>query len=216
MKKRSVISLLLAAMMALGMLLTGCGAQFDASAYVQALLDNSYKNDPSGIVEQEMGTEEEANALYEEGLDTEMESLTSGITISDELKAEYRAVFADMFAKAKYTVGESEKLEDGSYEVTVKYETMKIFEPAMTTYEESLAQLQEEWSVNVPSDEEMYEQIYGLLKDCISEELPNAEYGAEESMIVRVEIVDNMYSPNQEDLLNLELALFDMDAMNNL
>lgn len=215
MKKMRIVSILLVAVMALGML-TGCGTKFDASAYVKALLDNSYKNDPTGIVEQKMGTEEEANALYEEGLDTEMNSLTSGITISDELKAEYRSVFAEMFAKAKYTVGEAEKQEDGSYEVTVKYQTMKVFEPAMTAYMEGLTDLQNQWSEEVPSDDEMYEAIYTLLKDCIKDELPDAEYEEEASMTVRVEISNNTYSPNQEDLLNLELSLFDMDAMNNL
>ncbi len=215
MKKLRIVSILLVAVMILGML-TGCGTRFDASAYVKALLDNSYKNDPTGIVEQNMGTEEEANALYEQGLDTEMDSLTSGITISDELKAEYRSVFADMFAQAKYTVGEATEQDDGSYEVTVNYQTMKVFEPAMAAYTEGLTDLQDQWSAEVPSDDEMYEAIYTLLKDCIKDALPDAEYDEEESMIVHVEISDNTYSPNQEDLLNLELSLFDMDAMNNL
>ena len=38
---------------------TAC-AKFDASAYVKAILDNSYYNDATGILEQEVGTAEEA------------------------------------------------------------------------------------------------------------------------------------------------------------
>ena len=60
-------------------------AKFDASAYVKAILDNSYYNDPSGIVAQGIGTEEEASAIYEEGIDAQMDAMLTEVTISNEL-----------------------------------------------------------------------------------------------------------------------------------
>ena len=45
-------------------LLGGCGQQFDAAAYVKALLDNSYKNDSKAFVEQKLGTAEEAVEIH--------------------------------------------------------------------------------------------------------------------------------------------------------
>ena len=45
--------------------LTGC-ASFDASAYLKAILDNSYKNDSTAFVEQKVGTKEEAAELYQQ------------------------------------------------------------------------------------------------------------------------------------------------------
>ena len=61
--------------------LTGC-ASFDASAYLKAILDNSYKNDSTAFVEQKVGTKEEAAELYQQGIDANMNQLT-GYTMDD-------------------------------------------------------------------------------------------------------------------------------------
>ena len=55
MKKMRKIVILLAAVMA-AVLLGGCG-NFDASGYIKALLDNSYKNDSTAFVEEKVGTD---------------------------------------------------------------------------------------------------------------------------------------------------------------
>ena len=84
MKKMKKMSILLAAVVAATMLV-GCGS-FDASGYMKALLDNSYKNDSTAFVDQKVGTAEQAKELYDLGIETELNSLISGVTISDELK----------------------------------------------------------------------------------------------------------------------------------
>ena len=90
MKKLRKISLLLVAMLAVTML-GGCGS-FDASGYIKALLDNSYKNDSTAFVEQKVGTEEQAKELYDQGIETELNSLIAGVNISDDLKNEFTTV----------------------------------------------------------------------------------------------------------------------------
>ncbi len=217
MNRMKRIAVLLTAVLVTG-LFAGCGRSFDASAYIKALMDNSYKNDSTGIVEQKIGTEEQAKELYEEGLDAEMQQLVANAVMSDELQTEYRNVFADMFKKANYTVGKSEK-NDKTYTVTVTYKQLKVFGPAFTSFQEKQTTLMEEWAsmgASAPSQDEMFEAIYTALKDCMKEALEAPEYAEEATATVRVELVDKQYTPNTEDLYGLESLLFDIDAIENL
>ena len=60
---------------------------FDASAYLKAVLDNSYKNDSTGFVELEVGTAEESAEVYQEGLTEIVDSYLYGLDATDEQKA---------------------------------------------------------------------------------------------------------------------------------
>ena len=105
MKKLKKIALLLVGVLMVGML-AGCGQKFDAQAYVKALLDASYKNDSAAFVSTKVGTAEEAAALYEEGIDSELDALLStfdtfDIDVSDESKAEFRQIVKDLLSKVK-------------------------------------------------------------------------------------------------------------------
>lgn len=220
MNRMKRIAVLLAAVLVTG-LFAGCGSSFDASAYIKALMDNSYKNDSTGIVKQKIGTKEEAEALYESGLDAELEQLVEAANMSEELQGEYRAVFADMFKKADYTVGEAEKQEDNSYVVTVSYRQMKIFEPAFASYQEKLNTLSEEWlnmsEDEAPTEDEMYETVFTILKDCMKEALEDPDYADEASTTVHVELnSDNEYEPNEDELYGLESLLFDIDVIQGM
>ena len=215
MKRLKTVAVMPMAVLALG-LFGGCGISFDASAYIKALLDNSYKNDSAEFVAQKVGSAEEASTLYEQGIESELTALLAGNTVSDELKDEYRQVLKDIFKAVKYTVGDAEKQDDGSYIVTVNYEQMQIFGAAMDSYMTKVEDMTNEWTQaeELPSDEEMYEQIYATLKDCLKDALSNATYADEASATIRVEIVDNAYTPNDDDIANLESVMFDLDAVN--
>lgn len=143
-------------------LLGGCGKKFDAVAYTKAILDNSYKNDPTDFLFMELGTAEEAADLYEQGLDTEVDAMLAAAgNVSDAQAQEFRQVFADILAGAKYTVDEAEKQDDGSFVVTVTYEQMQVFTPAMEQYMDDIndwvAEIQA--TGNIPSDDEMMERM---------------------------------------------------------
>ena len=88
MRKMKKVMVLLAAVLVAAML-GGCGGSFDASQYVKALLDNSYKGDSEAFVKEKVGTKEEAEKLYIEGIDTEMASITDQTQVSEELEAEF-------------------------------------------------------------------------------------------------------------------------------
>lgn len=215
MKKMRKIVVLLAVMMA-ATVIGGCGKSFDAGAYIKALLDNSYKNDSTAFVEQKVGTKEQAEELYNQGIDTELSSITASAQLSDSLKEEFRNVLEDVFKSVKYTVGEAVKDGD-SYTVEVKYQKMKIFAPAMESYAESYGAYYDELTEKaengeeVPSDEELNEQNYTFLKDAIKDALANATYDDEASTTVHVNLVNNVWTPDETDIGNLEKLLFDID-----
>lgn len=214
MKKLSAV---LACALTVG-LLGGCGNSFDAAAYTKALLDNSYKNDSKQFVEMKIGTAEEAEEIYNQGLDAEMAEIGaySG-DISDEKMEEFRSVFASVLAGADYTVGDAEKQSDGSFIVTITYQQMNIYGPAMTSYiqviSDKAVEVQEAYAngEEVPSDAEMSEFVVMALKDSIAETMNSVTYDDPETTTIRIELNDNVYSPNESDVAKLTSLLFDID-----
>ncbi len=211
------IALVLSCIMMMG-LLGGCGEKFDASAYLKALLDNSYKNDSTAIVEMEIATAEEAAALYEEGLQAELDVMLTTAGITEEQIPGIRDIMADMLAGAKYTVGEAVEQEDGSFVVTVTYETMNVFGPTTEKYLADVETVVTEWTEamlageEAASEEEMTAKVYEMFGTTLQEVLANPTYAEPKETTVRIEMVDNMYQPNEDDLYNLEYLLYDSDA----
>ncbi len=217
MKKVRKIMMLLAAML-VASVLVGCGS-FDASGYIKALLDNSYKNDSAAFVEQKVGTKEQAENLYKQGIETALKSLTSQASLSDELQKEFEEVVKDVYKNVKYTVGESTKNDDGSYNVEVKYQKMNVFAPAMENYNTAYQAYLEEMTKKAeeggetPSEDEINEAVFAMLKDAIKESIGNAEFSDEETTSIQVQLVNKVYTPKEDDVYNLERALFDIDAV---
>jgi len=194
-------------------LLTACGAKLDMQAYLQAMLDLSYKGDSTDYVNMELGTAEEADEVFKRGIDTEMSLFKEKLDIPETLDADFRNLFTEIYGKAKYVVGEAAEQSDGSYEVEITYERMKVFEPALTVYYEKIAELPEQWAAleENPSQEEMHEDMMEVLRDALRESIENVTYEEPETLTVRVELIENVYMPNKQDVEALEKALFDSD-----
>lgn len=199
-------------------LLAACGQKFDAAGYTKALLDNSYKNDSAAFVEMGIGTEEEAAESYEQTLNAEMEGMLASVDLTEEQMEEYRDLFAQILAGTKYTVGEAEEQEDGSFIVTISYEQMNIFVPTMTDYFARLTEVTNEWmtSETVPTEEEMYAVVLDYLKESFEAALENVTYDEPAETTMRIELVDDVYTPNEDDVMNLEMVLFDIEDMMNI
>ncbi len=195
--------------------LSGCGTTFDASGYLNALLDNSYKNDSTAFVQMKIGSAEEATVLYEQGLDAEVAAmgLSSDRGITEEEIATSREVFAKMLAGVRYTVGDAVLQENNDYLVTVTYEQMNIYAPTMELYLKKLTELNTEWEANPPTEAEQAKEILMTAITCMDEALALVTYDEPATTTVRVALKNNVYYPNEEDLLNLEMILFDTDAM---
>lgn len=207
MKRKKIATLALVFTMALGML-AGCGNSFDASKYLQAQLDNSYKNDSTLMVEQKIDTKENGEKVYEQVLDNQVDGFFTGVDISDDLKARYRDIFADMLAKANYTVGESKKQSDGSYSVTVEYKKMKIFAPVMEEMNEKAN------DISTDDMSQYMEDFFTLMADIMEEKLQSGvEYEDAQNMDVKIEIVNKTYTLNETDINSLTNGLFDSEAI---
>lgn len=194
-------------------MLAACGKKLDAQDYLQAMLDLSYKGDSTGYVEMELGTTEEAAALFERGIDSEMSFFKEKLNMSEELEADFRSLFKEIYGKANYTVGDAKEQEDGSYVVEITYERLKVFEPALISYNERIASLPETWAAmeTTPTQEEMLEDMTEILRDALRESIESAAYGEQKTTTIRIELIDNVYTPNSQDVISLEKALFDSD-----
>ena len=207
MKKLSIML----ACLALAGMLGGCGTSFDAAGYTKAILDNSYRNDSSDFVKMRIGTSVEASELYEEGLRAQVNALLASVDATQEQEEQYRELVADILAEAKYTVGEAVKQDDNSYLVEVSCERMNIFTKATEDYLERYEMKYAEWMAeeDTPTEAEITDWYIVTLKDCLAASLATAAYDEPETITIRIEPINKLYTPNKEDLANLGSALFD-------
>ena len=194
-------------------LLTACGTKLDMQAYLQAMLDLSYKGDSINYVNLKLGTEEEAALVFERGIDSEMSSFQEKLMLSQALEEDFRNLFKEIYGKANYTVGEAVRESDGSYTVEITYERMKVFEPMFEIYNEKIAALPQQWAAldETPSQEEMRENMNEALRDALRESIEHVEYEEPQTLTIRIALVDNRYTPDSQDVEALEKALFDSD-----
>ena len=60
----------------------------------------------------------------------------------------------------------------------------------------------------------MNEQIVIMLRDAFKDTLANVAYEDEQSVTVRVELKNNVWTPNEDDIKKLQESLFDTEAAN--
>ena len=208
MKKKRIAGVVLAAVTALS--ITACGgfSAEDASAYVKSALDAEYKADFDEYIKQTDSTQEEAEAMYQEGLDT----ITAGfgldsLGISDELAEQYRDVAADLLALAKYEVKDAAEEGDG-YAVEVSYEPYV----GMQNLDQDLNAALEEITASISdiqSEEELNEMVYQKVLEILQQKVAEPEYGEEETYTIHVtKGSDNVYTITQDDLVGLDYAMF--------
>lgn len=178
-KKRKMITLLLVFALVLG-LFGGCAGlpEFDASKYLESQLNVCFKNDSAKSEELGIHTKEEAEADYENMLTQVVDSVFTGVKVSDKLKQRYREIFADLLSKVDYTVKDNQKLNDNSYIVTVEYKQMKVFKPTIKKMRKKLNK------VSTTNMDLYYESFFTLMADSIEKVLSKEiKYGIEEVMV---------------------------------
>lgn len=215
--KMKKLSIMLVCVMLIG-LLGGCGSSFDAAGYISAILDNSYRNDSSKFVSMKIGTAEEAAETYETTLANEVDSLiqlSDATNPTDEQYEQLKSIVEDIYGKAKYTVGEAEKQDDGSFAVTVTCEQIQVFGPAMEAYIAGLEEKANEYVAagEMPSDDELNTLMLETYISSFSDAAANVTYADPATVTVRVELKDNLWQPNENDVLSLETSLFDIEAL---
>lgn len=202
--------LVLAFAMALG-IFTGCGMKpEDAKAYVQATLDAGYKEDFSEYAKITESTEEEAQKLFNDNIDTVINSLgLSQIGVSEEMTEKYRKILKETFSKAKYTVGDVKETDDG-FEVKVSTEPMQMFVDLEDTLIEELEKQVKDSKENL--DETAISQLtVDILYDILTQRLNEVTYGDSQEVTVHVtKNSDGVWNITESDLQAVDSALFSL------
>ncbi|MDO4735804.1 MAG: hypothetical protein Q4B21_02180, partial [Bacteroidia bacterium] len=104
--------------------------KFDASGYVQAVLNQRFYGDVEAAVTfVEDKTEEELVEQYEAEILSFVESnITAGVEMDDELKAQYVETCKQIFGEMKYSVKEAERINRNEYHVPVEYNSVDVFQ----------------------------------------------------------------------------------------
>ena len=191
-------------------------SRFDASDYVRAVLDASYKNETDLYVEITGIPEEEAAGIFDENLDLTMEGFERS-DMPEEMLSRYREFFGEIAKKVSYTAGEPDRQEDGTYIVPVTVKSITLFTDTYGTFQSRAQEYAEEVTDRVtagakmPTEEEMQKQVYEIYYEVLKERVDSGMlYGAARDIGVRVtkEGVRN-FSINEEDMEKLDSLLIE-------
>ena len=216
-RQKKIMSVLMAALMFAG-ISTGCGKKFDAKAYMQEYLNASYKQQFTEFCKLSEQTEDEAKKVYEENIDKVTEEMMNveGQEFSDELVEKYQNLVQTMFSSAKYNVVSAEEDKDGNFVAKVEVEPLLVLDD----FEEKVTEASEEYLTDLtekllageeqPDEATIYEDIMTIVYDILNEKLSAPEYGEKETVEVQISKKDNVYTPEMEDLENLDKVVFNM------
>ena len=83
-----------------------------------------------------------------------------------------------------------------------------VEEPNVSKYDDYRGSVGE-----IPSEEEMMNEATMALVPCLDDALASITYNEAESVTVKIELIDNVWTPNSDDFTNLATALFDIEEM---
>lgn len=200
-------------------LLGGC-TKFDACAYMQAILDVSYKNKTEDYIEITGATQEEADEIFQKNLDATMHEFHTA-ELSEELEENYRFLFEETVKQVKYTVGEAVKGEGKNYTVEIAVEPILLFDDTYEEFQKKAEEYAAEISNNVmnggemPSDDEIQNQVYQTYYDVLTEELNSGlAYGDVKNITVHInETEEGVYEIPDEDLRALDQAMISQEKI---
>ena len=217
-KKKNWIQTLIL-LIGLLLLLSGC-TKFDACAYMQAILDVSYKNETESYMEITGVTQEEADEIFKKNLDATMHEFST-TELPEELEENYRLLFEDTVKQVKYTVGEAVESEDKNYTVDVAVEPILLFDETYEEFQNKTEEYASEISNNVmsgeelPSDDEIQNQVYQTYYEVLKTALNNGlSYGEAENITVHMNrMEDGAYEIPEEDLRALDQAMISQEKL---
>ena len=170
--------------------LTACAGGFDASKYVQGVLNNIYLGDSAAYMEMVDITAEEAKEEYEQGVEVEADFFLQyyGLdTVSDEVYQEIVDMYHQIYSKSKFEVKEAVKNGD-DFNVEVVISPIDV----IVNSEDAISAAVDEFIANANADDYADEQAVNdalakLVVDTINGNMANLGYQTEKSIIVKVE-----------------------------
>lgn len=189
--------------------LTACSSKptaEDAEKYVQAVLDLICTGDYDHSVK--LVDADEMSATIDKSIDEALEALGDETSISDEVKSSFREVMLDMFAKAKYTVGDAVEVE-GGFDVPVTMEPIQIGSTVEEAVNKAAEELANDPNVANMSEADIMNTLMQVVVDAMKAELEDPQYGEGVEVTVRYkELEDGVYGVDEADGEKLGEAMF--------
>ncbi len=206
-------------MIGMAAILSGC-TTFDACAYMQAILDVSYKNQTENYMEITGVTQEEADAIFRKNLDATMHEFST-TELPEDLEEDYRALFENTVKQVRYTVGEAAEEENHSYTVEVAVEPILLFDDTYEEFQDKTEEYASEISNNVmngeemPSDDEIQNQVYKTYYEVLEAGLNKGlTYGDVKKIVVHINRTeDGSYEIPDEDLRAIDQAMISQEKL---
>lgn len=214
-RKNKMMAIILAAFAML--IVTACnGQKFSAKEYTEGLMEIM----TTGKTAKNMGPHaEELAELYETAMGQMTGPLMESEKIDEELANEFKDVIAKYLAKAKYTVGEEKKTEEGC-KVDVTIEPIQLMSADFQEKYKNEMQnyLQDMLKKGTAVDEaEITKTLFKKTIELLNEGIDNISYG--EAQTITVEYIkngDGWEIKDQEKTKDQILAsLFDLSGLNN-
>ena len=198
MRNRLIVTLVALAMV----FTTACGSSFDASSYITAFMDMLTQGDVSQYAQLTKQSEEDAGKDYQEMLDAMKEAFDQdGVT--EETKQKVVDVYVQVLKKAKYTVHDAEKTDEG-YDVTVD------IEPITGLYDGLMDEITGEMDAAIESGEmtldNMYDWIFSKMAEKMEGRVDSLSYGETQSVTLTIVKGDDGYEIKDQDAISEKIG----------
>lgn len=173
----------------------GCGKDFDAAGYVQALLDLTFQGEISGASGfMEDASEETLMRAYQDSIDRFVAAnITSGMDIGELKTSRFAELTSKIFLTMRYGVGEARKTGKREYEVEVDIWPADVFvnfQDMLTEDSLKMAEKIEAGEYEGETEEETGQMILSDIINHAYELLDTAymdiQYGDKETVTLRV------------------------------
>lgn len=217
----------LALAIGLGLSLTACGggglSKFDAVAYMDGLLKETYLGEFDKNYMELVGIDEtEAQETYETSLEAETEFFLYFYDIeypTDEMRQEIKDMYAEIYKHAKFEVVSAAEQDDGSFSVKINVEPINIVQLVEADWEEVMDPFYEKYPMDVQNsmtDEEyqaMDEEWARMIVDLYLEKLPETSNLESQSTTVQLEKdTDGYYIITEDDFNRLDGMIIDYSS----
>ncbi len=222
--KRSIkVSRICALCMAVMICLSGCGKDFDAAGYVQAILDLTFQGDISRASEfMEEASGESLMRAYQDSIDRFVAAnITSGMEIGELKTTRFADLVSQMFMTMRYSVGDADQTGRKEYEVSVDIWPADVFirfRQFLVADSVKMAEKIEAGEYKGATEEETDQMILNDIVNHAYELLDTAcmdiGFGEKETVVLRVNAGKGQeYSVDEDDMDGLIRKILRLDEI---
>lgn len=221
MKKNVLRIWALYAVLVLG--ITGCGRDFDAAGYTQALLDLTFQGEITGAARfMEDASEEALMRAYQDSVDRFVAAnITSGMDVGELKTSRFAELVSKIFMTMRYSVGEAEKTGKKEYKVSVDIWPVDVFiKFNQMLVEDSLKMAEKieageyEGATEEETDQMILNDIVNHAYELLDTACMNMKYGEKETVVLLVDAENGQdYSVDEDDMDGLIRKILRLDEI---